>query len=58
MKKLTEKVVVEREVTGVIADLVKFVIQLRDSGTDIFNLTDEMLIVRARRFWDAQHGED
>lgn len=58
MNKLTEKVVVEREVPNHIADLVKFVIQLRDNGTDIFNLSDEMLIERARRFWDSQHGED
>lgn len=58
MSKLTQKVVVEQEVTGIIADLVNFIKRLRDNGTDIFNLTDAMLIERARNFWDDQHGEE
>jgi hypothetical protein len=58
MKTLTETVTVQREVPRQIADLVNFVIQLRDNGTDIFNQSDEMLIEKARRFWDTQHGEE
>ena len=59
MPKLTETVTVEREVTGVIRDLVMFVYYLRGNGYSdkIDVLTDKELLKAARDFWDEEHGE-
>lgn len=57
---LKETVTVEREVTGIIADLVHFA---RKLGTELrieglARLSDSQLIQLARDYWDSQHGED
>jgi hypothetical protein len=59
-KKLTEKVLIVREVSRPIADLVHFVrYAARRAGTKpLLELSDEILISYANDFWDDQHGED
>lgn len=58
-KKLTERVTVDQEVTGVIRDLVLFVHYLRENnqGSRIEGLTDAELLRAARNYWDREHGE-
>jgi hypothetical protein len=57
-RRLTEKVTVEREITGVIRDLVMFVRYLEDSGLDIEVAIDDAELVRhARDYWEREHGE-
>lgn len=56
-RKLTETVTVEREITGVIRDLVIFVHYLRATGLDMNTATDAALVEAARAFWDREHGE-
>ena len=58
MGKLTEKVTVEQEVTGIIADLVCFVRYVGQRNLNPLTATDAQLINLARDFWDTQHGED
>jgi hypothetical protein len=58
-QKLTERVTVEQEVTGVIRDLVLFVHYLRETscgGVDV-RLSDDALLRAARNYWDREHGE-
>lgn len=57
MSKLIEKVVVEQEVTGPIADLVYFARYVMQLNMD-HRTTDDQLIKLAREFWDTQHGEE
>lgn len=59
-KPLTETVVVEQEITGVIADLVNFA---RSLGANLQieglnRLSDKQLVALARDFWEIQHGEE
>ena len=58
-RKLTERVTVDQEITGVIRDLVFFVHYLRDGhpGIDIEKLDDATLVRAARNYWDREHGE-
>ena len=60
MSKLTEKVVVEREVPKHITDLVNFARSLGGNLQldGINRLSDSQLINLARDFWDTQHGEE
>lgn len=58
MSKLTETIIVKREITGVIADLVHFVRYLENRATPTSQLTDDKLIELASDFWETQHGED
>lgn len=56
--KITELVTVEREVTGMIRDLVLFVRYVdEETKTAIEDLTNEQLVVMARDFWEREHGE-
>jgi hypothetical protein len=57
--KLTERVTIEQEVTGVIRDLVLFVHYLRETshGVAIEKLDDGALLRAARNYWDREHGE-
>jgi hypothetical protein len=57
--KLTETVTTEREVTGVVADLVHFV-QWLQSKPEAFGpkWDQQRLITLARDWYDSQHGED
>lgn len=59
MVKLTERVMVEREITGVVRDLVMFVHYLRENshGCALETLKDDELVRAARNFWDREHGE-
>lgn len=52
---LKEKVTIEREVTGVIADLVHFARRLQTK--EVWKMTDAELVAEARDFWDSRHGE-
>jgi hypothetical protein len=58
-KKLTERVTVEQEVTGVIRDLVFFVHYLRENshGLPLETMKDDELLRAARNYWDREHGE-
>jgi hypothetical protein len=55
--KLTERVMVEREITGTIRDLVMFVHYLREAGRIGPIPADPVLVEQAREFWDREHGE-
>lgn len=57
--KLTERVTIDREVTGVIRDLVLFVHYLREEGhgVQIEKLDDATLLRAANNYWDREHGE-
>lgn len=56
-KKLVEKIVTEREVTGTIADLVQFAREMHCKANGIVD-NDSMMINFARDYWDREHGED
>jgi hypothetical protein len=56
-QKLTERVTVDREVTGVIRDLVFFVKYLREQCRVGPIPEDAVLLQCAREFWDREHGE-
>lgn len=57
--KLTERVVVEQEVTGVIRDLVMFARYLskHSRGVPVEKQSDADLLDAARNYWDREHGE-
>lgn len=57
-EKLTEKVTVEREITGPIRDLVLFVKYLREQGRIGPIPENEVLIQQANDFWENQHGDE
>jgi hypothetical protein len=56
--KLTERVTVDREITGIIRDLVLFVRYLEECGLcDDLELDNDSLVRAAREYWDREHGE-
>ena len=60
MKPLTRSVTSTQPVTGVIADLVRFVQLLEQRGVIKFvgTVDDSQLVAFADEFWDTQHGDD
>ena len=58
-KPITEQVTETREVTGVIADLIKFARMLGTRRVHPDQLADdEYMVPAAREYWDREHGED
>jgi len=57
-EKIMETVTIDREVTGVIRDLIFFVKYLRKTGQIGPIPENDVLLAAAREFWDIQHGED
>ena len=54
--KITETVTVEREVTGVVMDLVNFARSLAPITPELL-ANDEYMVRSARDYWDRHHGE-
>ena len=57
-KPLTEKVTIERPVTGTILELIRFARAVASSATPEQIADDDYMIRRANNYWDYHHGDE
>ena len=57
-KPLTEKVTIERPVTGTVLELIRFARSVASNSTPEQIADDDYMIRRANNYWEHHHGDE